>query len=206
MKCLLPSFLFVAVALAQNPACRLCSDGSDIPEDVVNRTLIFLGGSQSCRTADEFLGRQANAAACEDARITAFGDQVVDVEAFCSCPNAPAPDICTLCSLGGLVFEELEDLEVVLYGENVTFTCGEVEEIAPFINSPEVCDNGVRLAENSCCGSQPMVPTPPTQAPTMFPTRVPRETEAPGSAAVSDRMGRLALGLVLGGTLVTLLD
>ncbi|GKY95234.1 hypothetical protein MPSEU_000486200 [Mayamaea pseudoterrestris] len=167
-------YLFIVapqVLHAQNANCRLCTDGSDLPDSFMNTTLFFLGGTQSCRTADEYLGRQSDSAACENAWMVAFGDQVVDIESFCGCPGVSPPNLCSLCSQGGLVFEEKQDLEVVLYDGNVTFSCQEVEDMAEYINDQDVCDNGVKFAEVQCCDGQAAVPTPPTPPPTMAPSR-----------------------------------
>ena len=190
--------LLASSVRTQNADCRLCSDGSDVPDSMENTTLFFLGGSQSCRTADEYLGRQGDAAACDDARVAAFGDQVVDVESFCGCPGVSPPALCTLCSQGGLVFEENEDKDMVLYDENVTFTCLQVEAMAEFINDQDVCDNGVKFAEVNCCSGQPMVPTPPTPPPTMAPSRT-LSTDSP-TASNARHVGTsvaLAMGTVL---------
>jgi hypothetical protein len=202
----LPVTLFLLHSLesaAQDASCRLCSDGSDVPDDFLETNMFFLGGSQTCRTADEFLGRQ-DISLCEGTRQEVFGDLIVNVESFCGCPaSSSGPSLCELCSQGGMVFDDKEDVEVVLYGENITYTCSEIEQMAPFIDDQDVCDDGVRLAEATCCDGQPMVPTPPTPPPTLFPTRMPRtNSDSPATSKAPTTKVLVSGGMIVIGNLL----
>jgi hypothetical protein len=145
--------------------CSICPSGSTMQSP--NRSLFFIGDSLTCESGQGILDGLDSEADCALARGR-FDSLPIDVAAWCGCSGAVPSNTCPFCSRTSEGALANEDREVTI-GNNVTVTCSEASELAPFVNDPDVCGREIELAIRDCCSGVPTAAFP-SVVPTFSPT------------------------------------
>ena len=77
---------------------------------------------------------------------------IIDLPAYCGCPNYPAPELCSMCGGNNDV-----DVNKQIPGAgtgNGASTCGDVAELAMFVTNQAFCDNIYQNFGPGCCKTQ----------------------------------------------------
>jgi hypothetical protein len=142
--------------------CSICPSGSAMQNP--NRSLFFIGDGLTCESGQSILDGLANS----DADCGRFDALPIDVAAWCGCSGTVPSESCPFCSRTSDGMLVSEDREVTI-GNNVTVTCAEASEMAPYVNDPNACGNDIKRAIRDCCSGVPTASFP-SVVPTISPT------------------------------------
>jgi len=165
--------------------CSICPDGSSMQNP--DKELFFVGAGITCQTADSILADVAEDQ-CTLAKEN-FERFPFDIGAWCECTGTTVPNACQLCSRspdGRLINDDAE----VDLSNNVTVTCLEAEQLAPYITDSDVCERDYEAAVGQCCFGVPTAPVAPAPAPLSSPAPTfPIPPPSPPSTPTSSSSG-----------------